>query len=308
MNPDENGKIKGLVFDIQRFSTHDGPGIRTTVFLKGCPLSCSWCHNPESQSSEYELFFNKNSCIGCESCNKICPFGGARELLSAVALRHEKCGTCNLCADVCPSKAIERIGKIYTSGEIVEEAEKDRPFYENSGGGITISGGEPMFQFDFTLDILKKLNRKQIHTVIETSGYTTPGRILEIAPYTDLFLWDIKATNETLHKKYTGVSFNPIIKNLKLIDLTGAKTILRLIIVPGVNMNNLHYENIANLYNELENIQGIELLKYHDYGISKREKLGLTESVTFRGPTDQDLDRIRELFSKMNRNITILTS
>ncbi len=306
MSSGKKGNISGLVFDIQRFSTHDGPGIRTTVFLKGCPLSCHWCHNPESQSPLPELFFSKTICIGCESCNQVCPHGMAREILSDNNLRKEKCGTCDLCAGACPSKAIEKIGKIYTSDEIIAEVEKDVPFYENSNGGITISGGEPLVQYDFTLDILKKAKQKKIHTILETSGYASRERLLAIAPYVDLFLWDIKLTDETLHQKYTGVPLKPIIRNLKLADKAGAKTVLRLILVPEVNMTNNHFENIASLYAGLENVQGIELLKYHDFGISKAGKLGIQNPVVFNNPTDQDVQRIYEFFEKRNDKITII--
>jgi len=302
----KEGNISGLVFDIQRFSTHDGPGIRTTVFLKGCPLSCHWCHNPESQSPLPELFFSKTICIGCESCNQVCPHGMAREILSDNNLRKEKCGTCDLCAGTCPSKAIEMIGKIYTSNEIISEVEKDIPFYESSNGGITISGGEPLLQFDFTLDILKKAMQKKIHTILETSGYTSKKRLLKIVPYVDLFLWDIKASDEVLHRKLTVAPLKPILENLKLVDKAGTKMVLRLTVIPEVNMSKNHYENIATLYAELENVQGIELLKYHDFGISKAGKLGFQNPVVFNKPTDQDVQRIYEFFEKRNNKITII--
>jgi glycyl-radical enzyme activating protein len=300
--------ITGLVFDIQRFSTHDGPGIRTTVFLKGCPLSCVWCHNPESRNPGIELLFNKAICICCESCNKVCPYGTAREILSSVQLRIEKCGSCTLCAEACPSLAIEKIGKIYTSDEVIAEVEKDAPFYESSDGGISLSGGEPLFQFDFTYDILKKAKQKNIHTILETSGYTSPEKILKIAAYTDLFLWDIKITDEFLHKKCTGVSLKSIVENLKIIDKAGIKTILRLIVIPEINMNRNHFQNIANLYAELENVQGIELLEYHDFGISKTEKLGIDRPVAFKKPTNQDFEFIYGFFEKINSNIKIIKS
>ncbi len=306
MSAEGNGKLFGNVFDIQRFSTHDGPGIRTTVFLKGCPLSCSWCHNPESQLPVHEIFFNRKSCINCETCNQVCPSGDPRQILSKIGPRKEICGTCILCVAVCPSKAIDQIGQIYTSDEIVEEAIKDLPFFDHSNGGMTLSGGEPLFQFDFTLDILKKIKQKEIHTVVETSGYTTKERILGVAPFVDLFLWDIKITDKELHKKYTGVSLNPIIENLKLIDKAGAKTILRILVIPGVNMNDLHFRNIASLYHDLINVQGIEFLKYHDYGISKDAKLGQPDHVPFPIPTELEMDRIHHFFDKMDTKIKII--
>lgn len=305
MNVEKKETIKGLVFDIQRFSIHDGPGIRTTVFLKGCPLSCTWCHNPESQSTTSELFFNKNSCIDCNSCGRVCPFGNAREILSYVKLRNEKCESCDLCADICPTKAIEKVGKIFTSDEIVTEAEKDLPFYESSNGGVTLSGGEPLFQYDFAFDVLQKLKKNNIHTAIETSGYVNKAKLLKIVPFVDLFLWDIKITDKILHKKHTGVALKPIIENLKLIDKAGAKTILRLIIIPDVNMNDVHYQYIAKLYTELVNVKGIELLQYHDMGNSKMDKLGLNSYITFRKPTDQNIDHICNAFTQIDNRIKI---
>ncbi|MDP4184930.1 MAG: glycyl-radical enzyme activating protein [Bacteroidota bacterium] len=302
----EVNDIKGVVFDIQRFSTHDGPGIRTTVFLKGCPLACSWCHNPESQSAHYELFFNKKICIDCGSCNKTCPFGNAREILQDSELRKEKCGSCLLCANVCPANAIEKVGKIYTSDEIVSEIEKDLPFYENSNGGITISGGEPLLQYDFTIDILKKVKRKNIHTTIDTSGFASKEKFLEVAPYVDLFLWDIKITDENLHKKYTGAPLNPIIENLKVVDLYGTKTILSLILIPEVNMNDQHYKAIANIYSDLINVQGIRLLPYHEYGNSKNERLGIMNHDSYSEPTDKEMSDACKAIQKINNQIKIL--
>ena len=183
---------------------------------------------------------------------------------------------------------------------------KDLPFFDNSNGGMTLSGGEPLFQFNFTLDILKKIKAKEIHTVVETSGYTTQEKILEVTPYVDLFLWDIKTTDKELHKKYTGVSLNPIIENLKLIDKAGAKTILRILVIPGVNMNDIHYKNIASLNHELINVQGIEFLKYHDYGISKDAKLGQPDHVPFPIPTEQEMDQIHHFFDKMETKIKVI--
>ncbi len=159
---------------------------------------------------------------------------------------------------------------------------------------------------DFTIEILKKIKKRGIHTVIETSGFASKEQFLQIVPYVDLFLWDIKVTDQALHEKYTGVPLKPIIENLKLIDKAGAKTILRLIIIPGVNMENRHYEHIAALYSELVNVRGSELLPYHEYGNSKKDKLGLTDYVTFNQPTDQDIDCIGKVFNKMNSGITIL--
>lgn len=298
--------MEGNVFDIQRFSTHDGPGIRTTVFMKGCPLSCVWCHNPESQKAEIELFFNKTSCINCKACDEVCPYGNAREILSSFKLRLEKCESCIKCSEVCPTNSIESIGRFYTSDEIVVEALKDKAFYDNSGGGVTLSGGEPMYQADFAIDILKKLKEKKIHTAIETSGFASTEFMLKVAPWVDLFLWDVKITDEKLHKKYTGVPLKPILENLKRIDQAGAKTLLRLIMIPEVNMNMQHYERVAKLCAELKNVQAIELLPYHEYGNSKKGKLGHSKARVFSKPSQKDLDFVCTSIHEKNSKIKII--
>ncbi len=297
---------EGNVFDIQRFSTHDGPGIRTTVFMKGCPLSCLWCHNPESQNAETELFFNKSTCINCKACDQVCPYENAREILACSKLRLEKCGSCQKCSEVCPTNTIESIGKTYSSDEIVFEAIKDKAFYDNSGGGVTLSGGEPMYQVDFTTDILKKLKEKKIHTAIETSGFAKTEFFLKVVPWVDLFLWDVKITDEKLHKKFTGVPFKPILENLKRIDQEGAKTLLRLIIIPEVNMTVKHYESIAEICAELKNVQAIELLPYHEYGNSKYGKLGHPQAVFFRQPSPKDIELACASIHEKNSEIKII--
>ena len=288
---------RGLVFDIQRFSTHDGPGIRTTVFLKGCPLSCAWCHNPESQSSHCELFFHKEICIDCGSCDSACPWGNARHILANTQLRMKKCNTCCLCAKACPSKAIEVVGKYYTSDEIIDEIKKDKAFYSNTNGGLTVSGGEPLFQYDFTKDVLRKAKNENIHTTLETSGYTTTEKIIGIMPFVDLFLWDIKAPDDNTYKKYTGVSFQPILRNIKLADKVGANIIIRLILVPKVNMNNKFYDFIVDLRSSLNHIRTVEVIPYHDFGIAKKEKLGVAVYDMFDTPNNREIEKIRSIFS-----------
>lgn len=297
---------EGLIFDIQRFSTHDGPGIRTTFFFKGCPLSCSWCHNPESQSGRSELIFHKEVCIDCGRCVMICPYGIAKEILSDATLRRTHCGNCLLCAEKCPSGAIELSGKQYTPEEVVAEAVKDLVFFENSGGGVTISGGEPFYQFDFLQEVITRLKQLQIHVAVETSGYTLPDRLLNATPFIDLFLWDIKITDDQRHQLHTGVPFNPIVDNLKLVDSAGAKTIIRLIAVPGVNMEKRHFENVAMLYNELTNVVGLEIIPYHPLGISKKMKLGFHEPLRFHEPEREEIEKMQTFLYELNNRITII--
>lgn len=265
----------GLVFDIQRFCTHDGYGIRTVVFLKGCPLDCWWCHNPESKKPRRELFHNPSVCINCGNCITACPqkahviVDGAHEFVRA------ECELCMQCVDRCFSGSMEAVGQIMSVEDVIREVEKDRAFYDESGGGITLSGGEPIAQFDFTLGLLEAARESGIGTCIETSGFGPAERFLKVVPYTDLFLWDIKDTDSDRHRLNTGVSIGSIISNLKAVDLQGGNTILRCILISGVNLNDEHLDKVGALLGTLRNCRGVELMPYHPYGGSKFAKLGM---------------------------------
>lgn len=263
-----------MIFNIQRFCINDGPGIRTTVFLKGCNLHCKWCHNPESILFEKELFYNETKCINCNRCVFSCEFGAHTVINEKHVFNREKCVACGKCEDVCPSKAIEIIGKTYSIKEVLDEVLKDKVFYKNSGGGVTISGGEPLCHYDFTFELLKTLKEHGLHTAIETNGYIETEKILDIATYVDVFLFDYKITNEKLHKEFTGASNNLIIKNLLALDSIGAKTILRCPIIPNVNDNDEHFLGISNIANSLKNIIKIDVEPYHPLGEGKYEKQG----------------------------------
>ncbi len=259
------------VADIQRFCMHDGPGVRTTVFLKGCPLSCKWCHNPETQSLKNELLYYENKCIGCGECTACKQ--NAHAFSKFHTLEHSLCIACGECAKNCPTGALEIVGKDYSVPELFEIIKRDSAFYcEN--GGVTLSGGEPFTQAEETLSLLRLCKETGIHTAVETCGYF-PVEILKRAiPLTDLFLWDIKDTNSERHKSYTGVSNERIINNLYFADSYGAKTRLRCILVKGVNTNEEHYKNIADIAAQLGNCEGAEFLLYHSFGGAKTEALG----------------------------------
>lgn len=284
----------GMVFDIQRFCTHDGPGIRTVVFLKGCPLSCAWCHNPESKSPSRELFYNPQLCIGCGNCVADCP-SDAHTLVNGV---HEfdraKCRLSLRCAERCYSGALEVVGRETSVEDVLAEVVKDRIFYEQSGGGMTLSGGEPMSQFTFTRGLLELAKSAGLHTCIETCGCGPGERFQEIAPLVDLFLWDIKDTDER-HRASTGASLGPILENLKLVDAAGGKTILRCPMIPEANLREDHLDGIARLYGSLTNCLGVELLAYHPLGVSKRARLGIADPGTpFTEPTEEQMSSARE--------------
>ncbi len=245
--------MTGMIFNIQKFCINDGPGIRTTVFLKGCPLKCVWCHNPESQSKEKQILFYPDKCTHCGRCN-------------------------NLTVDdqdfFCPNHAKEICGKTISSEEVVAEVMKDAVFYKNSGGGVTLSGGEPLFQFDFALEILQKCKEKGLHTAMETCGFATKGQITQIAQYTDLFLFDFKETDPARHKEYTGVDNAVILENLQLLNELGKDVILRCPIIPGYNDRQENYGRICELANTLPSVIGVELEPYHGLGENKYVALG----------------------------------
>ena len=283
------------VTNIQRFSTQDGPGIRTTVFFKGCPLRCEWCHNPETQSYLPQIFYTEQYCIGCGECIRVCQNhahyrdGNGRHKFDV-----EKCTGCLTCVAVCHSKAIEPVSQDMTTDEIVSIVLKDKAFYGDVGG-ITLSGGEPLIYGECCTELLREAKKQGITTAIETSGYFDEALITEIVPMTDLFLWDFKDGNPERHKLYTGVSNEKILKNLFLVDKYKTKILLRCIMVSGVNMDDENYHKIASVTSQLKHCVGVELLLYHAYGGSKNKQLGFNDNGrTDWIPSGEDLKKVKE--------------
>ncbi len=264
---------RGRILNIQRFSTSDGPGIRTVVFLKGCPLNCIWCHNPESKSCETEIFYQQDSCIGCGGCMEACRSGCHRFVQGQHLFEREGCSRCMACVDVCPSNALRACGEEKSAEDVIATVMRDRQFYDNSGGGCTFSGGEPLFQYAFMLDLLKLAKSNHLHTAIETSGFTSKD-LTPLHEYTDLWLYDIKLIAEAAHIQYTGVSNQKILENWRWLDRMGAKIILRCPMIPGVNVSNDHFQGLALLANQLSHVVGIHLEAYHPLGVSKAQQLG----------------------------------
>ena len=284
--------VKLRVAEIQRFCMHDGPGLRTTVFLKGCPLRCQWCHNPETQISAPQLLFYKSKCILCGACASVCTKGAhlLTESNEHVILR-KLCTSCGECASICPTAALDICGKEMTVDEIISVVQRDSAFYGDTGG-ITISGGEPFMQKNATVALLKACREKGISTAVETCGYADPNLLSEAIPYVDLFLWDIKDTSEERHIRYTGASNQPILKNLSLINEKNARIRLRCILVNGVNTNKEHYENIAKIARSLNNPDGVELIPYHAYSGTKATFIGLDDNG--RSDWIPDSEQIKE--------------
>lgn len=267
----------GTIFNIQRFSTSDGPGIRTVVFLKGCPLRCAWCHNPESHSAKAEIFYKQDACIRCGACAAVFQ-KGCHEIAEGLHLYHrENCSGCGQCAEVCCANALELCGEEKTAEEILEILLRDKPFYEESGGGVTLSGGEPLMQYDFTLALLKLAKGQGLRTAVETSGFSTRD-LAELCQYVDLWLYDVKLFSEEEHRRYTGVSNRTILENLRFLDRMGARIILRCPIIPGINLTDGHFDRLATLANSLTGVTAVHLEPYHPLGQAKAARLGKNQS------------------------------
>ncbi|MDR2473983.1 MAG: glycyl-radical enzyme activating protein [Tannerella sp.] len=282
--------VSGNVFDIQHFCTHDGPGIRTTVFLKGCPLCCVWCHNPESQSAEPELFFHRQRCAGCGACEDACPHRRAHEILIDAALRKTYCRNCLRCAQACVYEAIERVGNTVTVSEVMQEVMNDAEYYVHSGGGMTLSGGEPLMQPEFSLALLKAAQSCHIHTAVETSGFGRKDDLLQWLPYTDLFLWDVKMTDEADHRKYTGASFERILDNMSCVTALGASVFLRILFIPDLHDSAVQAAALSDIISSQKRLSGWELIPYHRFGAAKMEKLGINHPPpVYREPAPDEV-------------------
>lgn len=265
--------ITGKIFNIQHFSVHDGPSIRTTVFFKGCPLRCEWCHNPEGLEEQSELSFAARKCIACGACVTACENNVHFIQSGQHLLDREKCCHCGKCEASCPTGALKLIGRTYTVEEVLEEIKRDVAFYEG-GGGVTLSGGEPLAQPIFALEIAKRVKALGISVCVETSGYCSADSIKDIAPYVDYFLFDWKDSNQETHTKYTGADSNRIRENLLILNELGANIILRCPVIPERNTNQTHFDGIIEIARKCHHILRIELEPYHALGLEKYEQLG----------------------------------
>ena len=288
---------KGVIFNIQRFSIHDGPGIRTTVFMKGCPLECRWCSNPESICPSPEIMVHDIRCIRCGKCKEACPEGAIIAIEGKERIDLDKCTHCMECVKVCCSKTLERVGRYVSVDEVVKEVEKDSLFYQNSGGGATLSGGEPLFQWGFTKNLLQKCKERGFHTTLDTTGFASWEVMEEVLEYVDLVLYDIKHMDDHLHIDCTGVSNTQILENIER-TASMVRTWLRFPVIQGFNDSPENIEGVASIALKL-GIEKVSLLPYHEWGRSKYEKLRKDYSLPFPGGiNDERLEEIKRVFEE----------
>lgn len=276
-----------IISDIKRFAVHDGDGIRTTVFFKGCPLRCRWCHNPEGMRETPQLSYNEAKCISCGVCARRCPNGAQVFDESGHHFQRDLCKNCGKCVSQCLGQALRLYGKYVTAEDLLPLLLEDRVFYENSGGGVTLSGGEPLMQADFCCELLKRLKQEGINTAIDTCGFVNQEKIAQVLPYTDKFLYDIKAFDSTVHQFCTGQSNKCILENLRYIDSCGKAVEIRIPYVP--TMNDGEIEKIGIFLKDLSCIQSVKVLPYHHYAASKYKTLGMDNTLPDVGMPSEEV-------------------
>ncbi|MBI5118881.1 glycyl-radical enzyme activating protein [Candidatus Poribacteria bacterium] len=295
--------MTGLVLDIQRYSLDDGPGIRTTVFLKGCPLSCRWCQNPESISPAPEIGFRAERCIGCRTCQKACP-ADAIMFDNADRIDRGRCTACGACAEGCPSRAMFAVGKRYSISKLLEEVKRDAAFYEESGGGVTLSGGEPTLQFDFTLAFLKACKEAGLNTAIETNGLAASDNLRKLLPYLDRIYFDLKIINSVEHQRLTGADNRQILENARMLVECRAPVDFRLPVVPSMTANKANISEIGVFLKKV-GVREIGLCPYHENWVTKLSWLGRRDSppAELQKPlTSEELLSVIDMFSQEGIN------
>ena len=302
----EETDIKGLVFDIKKYAIHDGPGIRTTVFFKGCPLECQWCHNPESRSAYVEHSFRKNRCTGCGQCVEACPEQAISMIDDKPVTEIKKCTLCGRCVDICTACAREIVGREMTVNEVLDEVEKDIIFYDESGGGVTFSGGEPLMQPEFLVALLNQCKRQGIHTAVDTSCYADPKIIETVGEKADLFLCDIKHMDSEIHKQFTGVGNDLILENIKLLSQADKEIIIRIPIIPGFNDEKANIEATGKFTASLSDVIRVDILPFNRGGIEKSARLAnQNKYMQVDTPSEEQMNSIAKDLSKLGFEVKI---
>jgi pyruvate formate lyase activating enzyme len=297
----------GLIFDIKKYAINDGPGIRMTIFFKGCNLSCKWCHNPESMSPKVQKMYNASKCIGASKCLENCP-NNALELTSeGIITNYDLCNLCGKCAEVCPTKAFEMLGSTISISDLMKQIENEAIFFDQSGGGVTFSGGEPLMHSDYLLEALKECGKRFYHRVVDTTAFANQEVLLEVAKHTELFLIDLKVMDFKIHKKFTGVSNEKILSNIVELAKTKCELIFRIPLIKTVNTSKENIEETAKFINSLEgNRSVVNLLPYHNIAGNKHSKLGNSINfVEFETPNDVEINTVILIFESFGITATV---
>ncbi|MGD2178218.1 MAG: glycyl-radical enzyme activating protein [Anaerolineae bacterium] len=297
---------EGIVFDIKRFSIHDGPGIRTTVFLKGCPLSCWWCHNPEGQAEEPELILRPDRCIGCGACLDVCEREAIVVEGDVIVTQRERCTACGVCVEVCYTEARELVGRPMTVAQVMDEIERDGAFYDQSGGGVTFSGGEPLAQPHFLRVLLRACKERGVHTALDTCGFASWNELDGLREDVDLFLYDLKLMDDVRHRESTGVSNEPILENLQRLSGRRHRIVLRVPIIPGINDDEENLGQIGRFARGLPSLEGVDLLPYHSIWRDKHRGLGKVRPMPdAQPPSDGRMDEIAQTLRRFDLAVNI---
>jgi pyruvate formate lyase activating enzyme len=296
----------GLIFDIKRFAVHDGPGLRTTVFLKGCPLSCWSCHNPEGQSTDREVFVRPERCDVCADCLELCRLGAISLDGDSVVVARDRCDRCGSCVDVCLPGALEMTGREVTVAEVMGEIDRDVLYYDESGGGATFSGGEPLAQPLFLERLLVECRKRQISTAVDTSGHAPASLFDSIRPIVDLFLYDIKLIDEERHQAFTGASNKPILENLRMLAEWGATVVIRFPLLTGINDDSTNVEQLARFLVALPTRYSVDILPYHRIGQDKYLRLGREYRMQDTcPPADEDVYKTAQLLADFGLEVAV---
>ena len=296
----------GIIFDIKRYAIHDGPGIRTTVFFKGCPFTCAWCHNPESKASDAQILYTRKRCIGCVKCVEACPQEALTLTIDGIRTEAELCRACGVCAGACPAEARQLAGRRESVADLMTVIEKDVLFFDESGGGATFSGGEPLVQSDFLLALLTACGARGIHRAVDTTGLVDPSVLMAVAEHTDLFLFDLKIMDPEKHRIHTGVSNEQIVENLRLLAERKIPIVIRLPLIPGINDDPDNLEQTARFVASLNGVQQIDILPYHRAAAGKYVKLNEPDPAgSISVPNNDQLQAAVKLLENLGLQVNI---